>query len=136
MKLLIDMNLSPKWREVLQEAEIEAQHWSAVGPASASDSVILDHARRGGWVVFTQDLDFAQLLFETSEAGPSIILLRVRDELARETQLRLVSLVRVISAELMSGALVILDDQKARLRRLPITAGKGAGRGGKVASSE
>src|SRR6218665_2467579 len=31
MKLLVDMNLSPRWVDVLADAGIEAAHWSAVG---------------------------------------------------------------------------------------------------------
>ncbi|MBV8795343.1 MAG: DUF5615 family PIN-like protein, partial [Hyphomicrobiales bacterium] len=37
MKLLVDMNLSPRWVKALIEAEIEASHWSTLGPANASD---------------------------------------------------------------------------------------------------
>jgi predicted nuclease of predicted toxin-antitoxin system len=33
MKLLIDMNLSPRWVKALAEAEIEASHWSSLGDA-------------------------------------------------------------------------------------------------------
>ena len=44
MKLLIDMNLSPRWVEVLAEAGIEAVHWSMVGAKSAPDIEIMAFA--------------------------------------------------------------------------------------------
>ena len=37
MKLLIDMNLSPRWIEALTDSGIEARHWSTVGDGAASD---------------------------------------------------------------------------------------------------
>ncbi|MCW5599101.1 hypothetical protein C8R30_1526 [Nitrosomonas nitrosa] len=35
MKLLIDMNLSPRWVDVLANAGFEAAHWSALGAYNA-----------------------------------------------------------------------------------------------------
>lgn len=31
MKLLVDMNLSPRWVNMLTQSGIEAAHWSALG---------------------------------------------------------------------------------------------------------
>jgi len=41
MKLLIDMNLSPKWVSVLKEAGLEAAHWSHIGRPDAPDYEIM-----------------------------------------------------------------------------------------------
>jgi predicted nuclease of predicted toxin-antitoxin system len=41
MRLLIDMNLSPRWVDVLADAGIEAIHWSALGAYNAPDSEIM-----------------------------------------------------------------------------------------------
>lgn len=41
MKILVDMNLSPEWVEVLQQAGFTAIHWSAVGKANAQDTELL-----------------------------------------------------------------------------------------------
>ncbi len=38
MKLLIDMNLSPRWSNVLATAGIDAVHWSTLGANNAPDS--------------------------------------------------------------------------------------------------
>ena len=46
MKLLVDMNLSPRWVEALRSAGIEARHWSTVGDGRASDTEIFAWARR------------------------------------------------------------------------------------------
>jgi predicted nuclease of predicted toxin-antitoxin system len=45
MKLLIDMNLSPKWVSVLKEAGWETVHWSEIGNPDAPDHEILSYAK-------------------------------------------------------------------------------------------
>jgi predicted nuclease of predicted toxin-antitoxin system len=44
MKLLVDMNLSPRWIAFLRDAGWEATHWSTVGKADATDSEIMAYA--------------------------------------------------------------------------------------------
>ena len=62
MKLLVGMNLSPRWIPFLSGAGWEATHWSAVGKANASDSEIMTFAAANEYVVLTNDLDFAAIL--------------------------------------------------------------------------
>lgn len=45
MKLLIDMNLSPKWVIALKLAGFEAVHWSVVGLANSGDPEIMRYAK-------------------------------------------------------------------------------------------
>lgn len=72
----MDMNLSPEWLTVLEQAGWQARHWSAVGSPTAADTDLLDWARQYGWVVMTQDLDFAEVLFHTQAGAPSVVMLR------------------------------------------------------------
>ena len=58
MKLLVDMNLSPRWVAVLSDAGIEAAHWSTLGPSDAPDSEIMAYASENDCVMLTHDLDF------------------------------------------------------------------------------
>ena len=73
MKLLIDMNLSPKWVAFLETAGIEAAHWSSVGSANASDASIMEFARDSGFVILTHDLDFGAILAATGGNSPSVM---------------------------------------------------------------
>jgi Domain of unknown function (DUF5615) len=41
VKLIVDMNLSPRWVTLLASAGIEARHWSSIGPANATDREIM-----------------------------------------------------------------------------------------------
>lgn len=61
MKILVDMNLSPSWVQVLERNGYSAIHWSTVGDEGAPDSVILDWAYENGYIVFTHDLDFGAI---------------------------------------------------------------------------
>ena len=50
MRILIDMNLSPRWVDVLADAGIVSIHWSSVGETTASDSFIMAFAKGAGYV--------------------------------------------------------------------------------------
>jgi len=67
MKILIDMNLSPAWVSVLEEAGHIASHWSTVGSLNASDREILLWTKTNGYLLFTHDLDFGAILAVTEE---------------------------------------------------------------------
>ena len=76
MKLLVDMNLTPRWVAFLSEAGWECGHWSDVGDPKATDRVITKCARDYEFAILTNDLDFPQILAHTRDSGPSVVLLR------------------------------------------------------------
>ncbi len=120
MKILIDMNLSPRWVDLLASAGFEAVHWSQVGPASAREDELTRWAAKHDHVVFTSDLDFGAILAATKARGPSVLQLR-NDLLTPEAMGGTVlSALKQTRAELESGALVSLDAARARLRVLPL----------------
>lgn len=111
MKLLLDMNLAPRWVGFRQEEGFEAVHWSTVGDPRASDATIMEWARRGGYVVFTHDLDFSALLAAADATGPSVLQVRTQD---------VVRVLRMRSEALEQGAVVTVDEVASRVRVLPI----------------
>jgi predicted nuclease of predicted toxin-antitoxin system len=62
MRLLVDMNLTPRWVRFLQGVGHEAVHWSSAGSISGKDSEMRDYARQFAYVILTNDLDFPQIL--------------------------------------------------------------------------
>jgi predicted nuclease of predicted toxin-antitoxin system len=120
VKLLIDMNLSPSWVEVLEQQGWETAHWSTIGDPRAPDEVIMDWARDNGYVVFTHDLDFGTLLAATRAQGPSVIQVRTQDIMPRSLGGRLVRLLQEYEPTLESGALITVDEIRSRIRILPI----------------
>jgi predicted nuclease of predicted toxin-antitoxin system len=120
MKLLIDMNLSPRWREVLEEAGVQAMHWSQVGAATASDAQIMSYAETKGFTVLTHDLDFGAILAATQGRGPSVVQLRADDTSPEANASLLVPAIRQCESDLRAGALLTVDLGRYRLSILPL----------------
>ena len=78
MKLLVDMNLSPRWVAALESLGIPAVHWSQLGPTNAPDEALMAYAAENDWVVLTNDLDFGAILAASAGRSPSVIQPRNR----------------------------------------------------------
>ena len=120
MKLLVDMNLSPDWVAVLKAAGWEAVHWSKVGNLRAADSEIMAWAKQNGHIVFTHDLDFGSLLALTQAEGPSVIQVRTQDVTPMAMGKLVTDALRQFQPDLEKGALIVLDEARARARVLPL----------------
>jgi len=120
MKILVDMNLSPLWCDVLRGAGHEPRHWSEVGDPRAPDDTIMEWARASGSIVFTHDLDFGAILWATRASGPSVLQLRGDEVLPSVVGTLVNDALLRFQAELQSGALLVLDQNRSRIRILPL----------------
>jgi len=120
MKILIDMNLSPRWVEALGAAGHEVAHWSQTGSPSAPDSEIMRWAAANGFVIFTHDLDFGAILAAGGDTAPSVIQLREQNIAVGAASGMVIAALDRFEAELESGALVSIQDSGARARVLPL----------------
>jgi len=120
MNIVIDMNLTPLWIPVLQEAGHSAVHWSAVGSSCAKDSEILKWARDERYVVFTHDLDFGAILAATVADSPSVIQIRTQDPVPDCCGRMLLDVLQRFSKVLDAGALISVDENRARVHILPL----------------
>lgn len=120
MKLLIDMNLSPRWTRLLADAGIDAAHWSTLGATNAPDVEIVAFARINGYVVLTHDLDFSAILAATQGDKPSVVQIRSEDVSPKVIGKPVIAALRQMSAELDEGALLTIDPSRTRLRLLPL----------------
>ena len=118
MRLLIDMNLTPRWVTLLEAHGHEAVHWSKSGPSDAKDSEICEYARQNKYVVMTNDLDFPQILAHTGDAGPSIILMRGQPLAPEFRTDSLLGALEACARELAQGAILTLDWTKQPRARL------------------
>lgn len=66
--------------------------------------------------VITFDLDFADLSAAAGSGGPGVILLRLRSPRQAHMRERLRSTLAVTEAALRSGAIVIVEDSRSRVR--------------------
>ena len=122
LKLLIDMNLSVDWVDVLTIAGYSAIHWSTIGDYRADDELIMEWAKEHGYIVFTHDLDFGHLLALSQEDGPSVLQVRAKNILPTHLGTLVLATLRQYQTDLSEGALVVVDSRKARVRVLPITS--------------
>ena len=120
MKLLVDMNLLPDWVTVLTAAGHDTVHWSTVRNIRAVDADIMAWARQEKRVVFTHDLDFGTILALTQAAGPSVIQVRTQDVTPAGIGPMVVGELRQFRDALESGAGVVLDEARQRVRILPL----------------
>jgi len=120
VKLLVDMNLSPRWVSVLAGEGFQAKHWSSLGAATAPDTEIMAFAKANDYVILTNDLDFSAILAVTGGGKPSILQIRA-DELGPDSIGSVVVQALLQMAEpLKIGALVSIDPRGTRLRYLPL----------------
>ena len=86
----------------------------------AADRDLVDKARADSRTVLTFDLDFGEILALGILKQPSVVIFRLTDERADSVNRRLEAVLSEQSESLASGALVLIEDARYRVRRLPI----------------
>jgi predicted nuclease of predicted toxin-antitoxin system len=120
VKLLVDMNLSPRWVERLNAAGFVAIHWSQVGRMDALDSEIMAYAASHDYVVVTHDLDFSAILAATQGIKPSVVQVRSDNLGPASIGEQLIGALRQMEPDLAAGALVTIDPARTRINLLPL----------------
>lgn len=120
MRVLVDMNLSPKWAGFLESAGIFARHWSTIGATNAPDSELMRHAATNDYIILTHDLDFGSILAASGGVSPSVVQIRADDLSFAAIGDKVVAALRQMASELADGALITVDARRARLTLLPI----------------
>jgi predicted nuclease of predicted toxin-antitoxin system len=120
MKILVDMNLSPKWADFLIENGIEAVHWSFIGSPDSPDTDIFAYAKTHDFTIFTNDLDFGFILAITHGKKPSVIQTRTGTLGHNRIGDIVISTIRMLAADIEKGALVTIDQNKTRVNLLPL----------------
>jgi len=84
------------------------------------DPDILKKARSEGRVLLAFDLDFGDLLAASGEKLPSVIIFRLQNQTPSSVWPRLMEVLSSCEADLNGGAIVIVEETRYRVRRLPI----------------
>ena len=88
---------------------------------AATDQEILTRAALESRVVVSADTDFGTLLATREEALPSAVLFRHGAERRPDRQIQLLlANLSVVEADLNAGAIVVIEQTRIRVRRLPI----------------
>lgn len=120
MKLIVDMNLSPRWVDLLTGAGVQAVHWSMIGQHNAPDSEIMAYATTNDYVVLTHDLDFSAILAATHGEKPSVVQIRAEDVSPDAIGWQVIAALRQMESDLEEGVLLTVDPNRTRLRLLPL----------------
>jgi predicted nuclease of predicted toxin-antitoxin system len=121
VKFLLDQNVSPALVGLLTDADHLAEHVRDLGMREAPDDVVLAAARLADAVLISSHTDFGELLARSNANEPSVILLR-RQEGRRASEIAslIVANLQAVADDLASGAIVVLDDDRVRIRSLPL----------------
>jgi predicted nuclease of predicted toxin-antitoxin system len=121
VRFLVDQNRSPALAERLRDAGHDAVHTMELGLERAEDDELLLLAREEQRVVISGDTDFGALLALANATSPSVILFRSRDRRSADDQATLLlSHLNDVEGDLIAGAVVVITDDRIRVRRLPL----------------
>jgi len=121
LRLLVDNALSPRLAEGLRAAGHDAVHVRDLGLHAAPDEEIFDLAASEDRVVVSEDTDFGTLLSLRDSSEPSVILFRhMPDRSASGLLSVLLGNIATVEVDLESGAVVVIEPGRIRVRRLPM----------------
>jgi predicted nuclease of predicted toxin-antitoxin system len=119
MRFLLDINLPPAMAEWLRPEGHDAAHIREIGLGSLPDHEIFARAADEARIVVTLDLDVGKIAGLAGATGATVVLLRLR--MARQDYLRqrLHAAIAEAAETLESGAAVVVEDARIRIRRMP-----------------
>ena len=120
MRFLADAGLAPVTVDFLTQLGHQAVHVRTLGMQSAADTEVVARARTESSVVLTFDLDFGEVLALGVLDKPSVVIFRLADERSASVNQRLAAILDECMAALESGALILVEDTRYRVRKLPI----------------
>lgn len=120
MRFLADAGISPKTIEFLRQRGHDAVHAREIAMQRAKDREVVERAREENRIALTFDLDFGEVLALGVLDRPSVVIFRLADERAESVNRRLEVVLSEQAAALESGALVLIEDTRYRIRFLPI----------------
>lgn len=121
MKLIIDNALAPSVSRRLRDAGYDSIHVRDRNMQAATDEEILTLAAEEERVIVSADTDFGALLALRSYSFPSFVLLRrQRDKAPKRTADLLISLLPEVAPDLESGSVIVVTDDRVRIRPLPV----------------
>ena len=120
MKFLADMGISPRTVLWLRFQGHEAIRLNEERLERLPDSAVMAKAISEGRILLTMDLGFGALLAMSQEQFPSIILFRLSNETSENVNERLAVVLELFQEDLESGAIISVNDETIRMRRLPL----------------
>ena len=120
MKFLIDNALSPLVAQGLQQVGYDAVHVRELQMQDADDIELFALAASSGRIIVSADTDFGTLLAFRETTKPSFILFRQTDKRPKSQLNFLYNNLPKLKKDLIDGAVIVVEDERLRIRALPI----------------
>lgn len=120
MKLLLDQGLPRRAAELLRGAGVDTVHAAEVGLSRSDDADILEWCRVNAAAVVTLDADFHALIALAGGSTPSAVRIRIQGLKGPEAARLIQTVVQEREADVLAGALITVERERTRVRRLPI----------------
>lgn len=119
LKFIADVHISPLTIEELRKVGYAIIRVTDKLPATASDKDIIQLAHKEQAVIITQNLDFSAIVAQSGLKGPSVVSLRVVNAQPNLITRMLTTVLPRIEAYIAEGAIVSIDEQSYRVKKLP-----------------
>lgn len=120
MRFLADIGVAPRIVGWLREQGHEAHHLSEEGLHRLPDLEIFEKAASERAILLTFDLDFAEIVAFSGGAAVSVVLFRLANTRTDFVVSRLASVLKESGPLLPTGVIILVEDTRHRIRRLPI----------------
>ena len=120
MRFLADMGVAGRVVEWLRESGHEVVHLRDEGLKRSPDQNIFLKAVNEERIILTFDLDFGEIVALSGSDKVSVILFRLFDATATHVIQRLSVVLPACSEDLVQGAVVVVEEHRYRIRKLPI----------------
>lgn len=117
MRLLLDQNLRVQTKEFLRQLGYDVVDTRDLGLSRATDREIAEVAVREDRIIVTYNSDFGDIRDSPPGSYPGVIRLRVHPQTDDVLHPRLAEFLSSVEPEQLRGALVVLDNVKARIRK-------------------
>ena len=120
MTFFLDINIPLSFADFIEEKRHKAIIGAKTGFHGKSDWEICEFAAENHSIIVTHDLDFGELLAVSGVSKPSVIIFRVQPLTPQTLEDTFWQAFRATSDELDRGAVVVIEKNNYRIRRLPI----------------
>ena len=120
MRFLCDMGVSMKVVQWIRRQGHECVHLRDEGLQRLPNGSIFSKAVAEDRVILTFDLDFGEIAAMAGDRVASVILFRLRNARAEHVIERLTAVLETTAAALAGGAVVVVEENRLRVRELPI----------------
>ena len=119
MRFLADMGVARDVMQWLRDQGHDAVHLRELEMSRASDREVFEKAADEDRALLTFDLDFSDIVAASGGKTISVILFRLRNARHGRVRERLATCFADLGADIRRGAVVVIEDSRVRIRRLP-----------------